>query len=527
MTEAKTILTVATGFAALSVFSPAFADTSDILHYMNPIPKKQGYLNQSQDRVIKRKGFKSVQIEGAQPIPNMENGLFAIVSPSQITDQAAMQTLLDDPRCNGLSVMLPWNMLEPEEAKFQWQPIDNLLSWCKEKNKSVILRVSTCGEDQTDAQSDTPKWVFDAGAKSVAYSSADGKERLMPIYWDPTYLAKWSNFVNALGQRYDSNSAIHSVGITGGGVNGGTAILPSFGDKARFEELQAKLKADDGLTERKLVQNWKYIADLFPQAFKTARLNFDIDALTPNRAGENSLDEISDYLVYRYGERIYLTRHDVANAKHGFDQYRILVKFRPDTLSGYVLTSAFPPSELEKLEKNALEDGISFAEIPAAFLTGKDQATLNALDDMRAHMGYQVITQKVVIPSDIKSGAPLKASFSFINIGSVAPMRPNRSFDKDTPSSYKVQLELRDPSGKAVVQSLHTPAIPTQQWETGKPITWEEELKMPKLQPGMYSVWLSLIDADTKRKLQVLNGGVAGKPEVSSALDLGKIQVSE
>ena len=28
-------------------------------------------------------------------------------------------------------------------------------------------------------------------------------------------------------------------------------------------------------------------------------------------------------LVYRYGQRIYLTRQNVSNAKHGFDQYRV------------------------------------------------------------------------------------------------------------------------------------------------------------------------------------------------------------
>lgn len=82
------------------------------------------------------------------------------------------------------------------------------------------------------------------------------------------------------------------------------------------------------------MEHWKYVADIFPKAFPHTRLNFDIDPPTPNRAGQDSLDEISDYLIYRYGQRIYLTRQGIGDAKHGFDQYRVLLKFHGDTLTG-------------------------------------------------------------------------------------------------------------------------------------------------------------------------------------------------
>jgi hypothetical protein len=130
------------------------------------------------------------------------------------------------------------------------------------------------------------------------------------------------------------------------------------------------------------------------------------------------------------------------------------------------------------------------------------------------------------LPSDIKSGAPLKAEFTFINLGSATAMRPNRQFDKDVASSYKVQLELRDTTGTAVLQSLHTPAVPTNQWTAGKPISWEEELKMAPLKPGEYSVWLSLVDPDTKRRLQILDAaGDVSKNVPDTAIAVGKIQV--
>lgn len=508
--------------------TPALAKNTpgELIKYLNPLQKK-GYLNESQDRVIKKKKFKSVAIEGAQSVANKEIGLFATIDAEQAADESYLKDLLAQPAVNGLSYLASWRSLEPEEGKYSWQTIDNLLKLCAEKGKSLILRVSTCGLDEKkDLVSDTPQWVFDAGSKSVEYKGADGNPHKMPIYWDSTYLAKWSNFVNTMGERYDKNNAVHSIGITGGGVRGGTAIVPDFSaDKQDFEKVDETLKKDHGMNQRQLVEHWKYVADLFPHAFKVARLNFDIDPPTPNRAGEDTLDEISDYLVYRYGQRVYLTRQNVANAKHGFDQYRVLLKFKPDTLTGYELSKNFPAADLDALCKNALNDGISYVEVPAGLFKGSDNEALTKLDALRSKLGYQLVAQKIQLPPDLKSGQPLKASFTFVNLGSAAPMRPSRQFDKDVVTSYKVQLELRDRTGKAAMLSLHTPSVPTNKWLSGQPISWEEELKTSKLKPGEYSVYLSMVDADTKRKLQFLDAATGDKPKTESTLAVGKIQV--
>jgi hypothetical protein len=67
--------------------------------------------------------------------------------------------------------------------------------------------------------------------------------------------------------------------------------------------------------------------------------------------------------------------------------------------------------------------------------------------------------------------------------------------------------------------------VPTNKWSGGEPVSWEEELKMPKLQPGEYSVWMSLVDTDTKRKLQIVNAAAAEKHIPESTVAVGKIQV--
>jgi hypothetical protein len=350
----------------------------------------------------------------------------------------------------------------------------------------------------------------------------------MPIFWDSTYLAKWSNFVTALGHRYDNNQTIHSVGITGGGVLGGTKIIPSLGhDRSDAAGLEETLRKDFALSQRQIVQNWKYIADLFLKAFPSTRLAFDIDPPTANRSGQDSLDEISDYLVYRYGERVYLTRQDITDSKHGFDQYRILLKFRTDTLTGYELSQDFPKEDVQKLVKNALDDGVSFVEIPSAMFAKEDTAVQTALDDLDEHLGYQLVAQHLSIPNGIKSGEPVKAQFTFANFGDAAPQRPNQQLEKGLASSYQVALELRDQDNQPVVVSVLTPPIPTTQWLPGKPISWENEFRMPKLKEGTYSAWISIINKDTKRRLEILDATKGDPQQPATAIAAGSLSVSQ
>ncbi len=518
--------------ASLSAPSQAAPQPKEWVKYLSPMKRDTYTLNKGQDRAIKKKGFKSTIVAGAKPVSNRELGYFALLDTATVKSELAgkhelIDKMLDKQDVNGLSVILPWRDLAPEEEKYDWSKIDKLLAICKEKNKTLILRVSTCGADNS-ADSDTPNWVFDAGVKSITYKGPDGKDHKMPIFWDSTYLAKWGNFVTDLGAKFDKNETLHSVGITGGGILGSTPVVPEMSipqNHDAYKVLETKLTTDHGMSQRQLVEHWKYVADIFPKAFPTSRLNFDIEPTTPNRAGQDSLDEITDYLVYRYGQRIYLTRQNIQDAKHGFDQYRVLLKFHGDTLTGYQLQPTVTPDELTKLAKNALDDGVSFVEVPVAILNSDDESIKKALTDIRTHLGYQLVSQKVTLPADVKAGDKLKASFTFANLGAASALRPVRNLDRDIASSYIVQIELQDQSGKPAALLRHTPSTPTNKWKSGQPITWDFDLQTPKqLKPGEYTAYLSLIEPDTKRKIQILNA-LSADPIAESDLNVGKLKV--
>ena len=523
----------------------AIPNSNEIIKYFNPVHEKS-YLNEKQDRIIKKKSFKTQELEGLEPIYNRDIGLFATLDTARLHETNYIEHLLANAQINGLACLLPWQALEPEEDVFDWKTIDELLSLCARHHKQLILRVSTCGMDlppikQTTteieksknvatAKSDTPAWVFEAGTQSITYTGKDGNSHLMPIFWDGTYLAKWSNFVNELGKRYDKNTSFQSIGVTGGGVLGGTKIVPEFtGNKDAYDKLESELKEKRGMNPVQLASHWKYVADVFPKAFPTQHLNFDIDPPLPNRKGQDCLDEISDYLIYRYGQRVYVVRQNIKNEKRGFDEYRLLLKYKNDTLTGYQVTSALASSEIEpllpKITKNALDDGISFAEIPAEFFDSKNEAIKQWLTQMRLYVGYQLVLQELTLPASIEAGNKMPVHFAFINTGAASAKRPQREMDKAIPSSYKIQLELKDGQGKTKALVRHTPDISTFNWLGSKPITWEQNLKIPPLKPGKYDVHLAIIDDQTNYKLNYCRA-ISGQPkQIGNDLLIGSIEI--
>ena len=513
----------------------------EVLKYLNPVPEKN-YTNASQDRLIKKQAFKASEMPNLQPAANREVGFFAIVAADKLADKDYLNSLLTNPRTNGISATIDWRQLEPGEEKYDWTAVDNLLHLCQAAKKTLILRVSTCGidgpADEGKTSCDTPAWVFEAGAKSVKYLDKDGKANLMPLFWDQTYLAAFSNFISEMGSRYDKNPLLHSVGITGGGFLGGTSLVPTttLGNKSdktataetgfgSADQIETHLRKKEGLNQKQIIDHWKYVADLFPQAFPNTTLNFAINPPTPNRAGEDALDEISDYLLYRYGQHIYVTRQNLKNGKHGFDDYRVLLKFRPDTYEGLALLPEFPAAELEKIAKTALDDGISFIEIPVEVLSSKEPVALTALDKLSSHMGYQIVSKKIALDNQLEQGEPLKVDFTFVNLGDAVAKRPVRELDKDVPQSYKVMVELKDSSGKPVAQLLHTPTKGTLDWSAGEMISWQHSLRMPNLTPGDYAATVSLIDPNSNRKIILIDGRTADQLAHTEAMPAGTLRI--
>jgi hypothetical protein len=168
-----------------------------------------------------------------------------------------------------------WAQIEPQEGNRLFSTIDaDILPW-KNQDKKVILRVfvsstpfyNNAHNNNTAGQA-TPTWVFSAGAPSV--TGLDGA--VYPVYWDSTFLAKYTNFVNAFANYYDENSTVAGV-IISCGVNGTTALEAS-GDT---QSNTTALWTPRGYTPTQWMEGIVNIIDIYQAAFQHTPLILSVN----------------------------------------------------------------------------------------------------------------------------------------------------------------------------------------------------------------------------------------------------------
>jgi len=126
--------------------------------------------------------------------------------------------LLVFPGMDHIYIRLSWGYLEPEEGKFNWKIIDDIINKWTAKGMKVSFRIS-CKEtssERIEQQFATPKWVMEAGAKGDYYRSGqkvgpDGPWE--PVFDDPFFLKKLENFLRAFAERYDGKPWVRYVDI--------------------------------------------------------------------------------------------------------------------------------------------------------------------------------------------------------------------------------------------------------------------------------------------------------------------------
>ena len=126
--------------------------------------------------------------------------------------------LLDFPGMDHIYIRLAWAYLEPQEGKFNWEIIDDIINKWTRKGFKISFRIS-CKETSTDRieqQFATPKWVMEAGAKGDYYrrgkkAGPDGPWE--PVFDDPVFLEKLENFLRAFAERYDGKPWLRYVDI--------------------------------------------------------------------------------------------------------------------------------------------------------------------------------------------------------------------------------------------------------------------------------------------------------------------------
>ena len=119
---------------------------------------------------------------------------------------AINDTALNNPDIIGVSIRYGWMDLEASEGVFDWSFLDSEVARADDAGKQVLLRIGTMAA--------RPAWVTTAvqNAGGKFFTFMDGSvQTTIPVFWDPTFLAKKSAMITALGAHFTNNPTVTIV----------------------------------------------------------------------------------------------------------------------------------------------------------------------------------------------------------------------------------------------------------------------------------------------------------------------------
>lgn len=146
-------------------------------------------------------------------------GIYNLLSvPNNLWGDVTNQNFWNLAHIDGCRARTGWAQLEPTEGDYHWEllnaDIDALLQFCMDKGKLLGLSIG-------DGIS-SPSWLYDVYGVPRMNITAP-KTGTMPPLWNPVFLDKWRNFINALATHVDSHTSLAYI------VEGGLGqVMESF-----------------------------------------------------------------------------------------------------------------------------------------------------------------------------------------------------------------------------------------------------------------------------------------------------------
>lgn len=200
------------------------------------------------------------------------------------TGTPATNDALNNPDVMGFSIRQNWADLEPSEGNFDWSFLDSEVAKAAGAGKCVLLRIIT--------QSGKPAWVTTAiqQAGGVFYTFDDnGVPTTIPVFWDPTFLAKKKAMITALGAHFTNNPTVKIVAVSFANAQSEDWSVPHT-----QPEVQDWLAV--GYTTEKMLDAGKQIIDTAMAAFPNQYLTMAI-AGNGHVGATGNLDPTATYLA--------------------------------------------------------------------------------------------------------------------------------------------------------------------------------------------------------------------------------------
>jgi hypothetical protein len=188
-------------------------------------------------------------------------GLFCSCPPTLTTGSGSvLPSLTGKDFLAGFLVRIGWSDLEPQKGAYAWALPDSQFARARRAGKRVTLAIVNGPM--------APAWLSADGAQSFSYSFR-GSTTTMPVPWDPVHLARWTDLIRRVGERYRAEPHLALVHMTHATANGFEMQLPfTPTDQSNWHAI--------GFSHRRVIDAWKTVMDAFRDAFPTTPLDVDV-----------------------------------------------------------------------------------------------------------------------------------------------------------------------------------------------------------------------------------------------------------
>ena len=111
---------------------------------------------------------------------------------------------------------LYWSDFEPENGVYDWTKIEKLLEFAASKGVPAAFRI-ICASSGDAKSYETPKWVFELGAKGDAFVSPRTEigrvDDYVPHFDDPIFLKYHARFIRRLAEKFDGDPRIAGIDL--------------------------------------------------------------------------------------------------------------------------------------------------------------------------------------------------------------------------------------------------------------------------------------------------------------------------
>ena len=382
--------------------------------------------------------------------------------------------------CDIVYFRLGWNLIEPEEGKYNWEFTDKVAEEWRKRGKRVAYSWNVCYPGEQAA----PLWLKEAGAQGVEYDVIaeaakwgfnyklewmpptmqerykKGEKTWVPNYDDPVFLEKLEGFLEAAAERYDGKDWVEFVEV---------GSLGSWGEGHIHMSWPAKITDEMRLTHIKL---WR-------KHFKktTVFVNDDLADTkeTINYSLENGLG-MADWSI----------QVDDGNGKERGVNKEQTDRFWKTTP---VLLENHPTTPPKRLYLQAMEAGhASYLRLHSDPYFAFNES-VELIQAMNLRLGYRLQFPKIQFNSVIKPGGMLSFSFSMRNAG-VAPCYRG---------GYPI-LTLKDKDGKVVLNHVISDfdvkaLMPGKTADSAEPVQGSADIKISSdIRKGKYDMFVAVGD---------------------------------